>query len=216
MKKILFILLLSSGLCYGEQKSAIKAMFLSAVLPGLGEQYLGDTKGAIRGYLAEGAIWTTYFTAHWYTGTIAHNYGLYSIMNAGAASSQMVATNKLKTYYDAIEWFQNIDAYNTMISEQARDNYPDTSAVARAQQLEYIKENTFSDSLSWSWTDLGKWDVFRGLRKSERSIINKAGYCVGIALANRLVSVLLVAYKAPKNYGIDIYKNGIELNYMFK
>jgi hypothetical protein len=216
MKKILFILLLSSGLSYGEQKATNKAVLLSILLPGLGEQYLGDTKGAIREYLTEGAIWTTYFTAKWYAGNQAHNYDLYSKMNARTFPEYQVENGMRGTYYDAMEWYESIEVYNTMIREEARATYPDSLADARAERLKYIEENSISDTLSWKWTDMNKWDEFRQLRKTERDIIQKAGYCVGIALANRLVSALMVAYKVPKNYGLDIEQNGIQLNYMFK
>ncbi|MDD2890461.1 MAG: hypothetical protein PHE49_07460 [bacterium] len=217
MKKILFIiLLLNSGLSYGEPKATNKGILLSILLPGLGEQYFGDTKGAIRGYLTEGVIWTTYFTAKWYAGNLAHNYDLYSKMNTRQFPEYQVQSDMKSTYYDAMEWYESIEVYNTMIREEARSYYPDTLSNAREEQLKYIKENSISDSLSWKWTDMNKWDEFRQLRKTERDIIQKAGYCIGIALANRLVSALMVAYKVPQNYGLNIESNGIQLNYMFK
>jgi hypothetical protein len=216
MKKILFILLLSSSLSYGEPKTTNKGILLSILLPGLGEQYLGDNKGAIREYLIEGAIWTTYFTAHWYAGNLAHNYDIYSKMNTRTSPECQVSNEIKNTYYDAMEWYESREVYNTMIREEARAYYPDTSKNARAEQLKYVAENSISDSLNWNWTDVNKWDEFRGLRKTERDIIQKAGYCVGIALANRLVSALMVAYKVPKSYGLNIESNGIQLNYNFK
>lgn len=217
MKKVFLFLFLSSVLfgdeasdkVSGANKTTNKGILLSILLPGLGEQYLGETKGAIRGYIAEGVIWATYFGAHWYAGGIADNYTLHSKLNAGALPENIDKTEREK-YYDAVEWYESLESYNTAIRDEAYARYEKP-----AEQLEYIKDNTFGDSVKWVWSDTTKWEEYRNLRKSRRDILHKSTYCLGAAVLNRVISVLMVNYRIPKNYGINIEPNGIKLSYSF-
>lgn len=211
MKKLVILLLMSSTL-FGQDsgieetgKTTNKGILLSILLPGLGEQYFNEPKGALRGYIVEGAIWATYFGARWYADGVRDDYILHSTLNSGALP------DREEKYYEAVEWYESIDVYNTAIREEAYARYEDPEDI-----LQYINENIFPENARWVWSDTVKWEEYRKLRKSQRDILHKSSYCLGAAVLNRIISVLMVTYRIPKNYGIMVEPNGIRLSYSFE
>ncbi|MDI6840729.1 MAG: hypothetical protein QMD71_07785 [bacterium] len=189
-----------------KPKSHKKALALSLLLPGLGEQYIGDKSGAVRAYAIEASIWATFFGFRWYAGLITKNYILYGYANSGAK------TGKDEDYYNAVEWYENLEAYNTYIREEARYLYPEEKYPedARERQLKYIEEHSLPDSLKWEWDNQSKWNKYRSLRREKREVLQRATYCIGVAILNRVISGVIAAHTSPR-YGLLIEPYGVKV-----
>lgn len=187
-----------------EPKSTRKAMALSALLPGLGEHYMGYKSDAIRAYVIEGAIWLTYLGMRWYAGVLTNDYILYAHVHSGAK------TGSDELYYDAVEWYNDLDAYNEYIRQEARELYPDDTE----SRLRYIEENKLSEDLRWSWDNDSKWSKYRNLRKEKREVLQRVSYCIGAAILNRVISAVIASRVSPR-YGLLIEPNGIKLAVTF-
>jgi hypothetical protein len=189
-----------------EAKSRKRALFLSLLLPGLGEHYMDSKKDAIRAYIIETGIWSYFFGARWYVGVLAKDCILYAQANAGAKKGLN------EDYYDAVEKYKNLEAYNTAVREEARRLYPKN----REEQLKYIEENSFPDSLRWEWKDEKELDKYRELRSKKRRILHRTSYCIGIAVLNRIVSAIIATHLPKSKYSLRIEPNGIYLSYSLK
>ncbi|MCK4353207.1 hypothetical protein KAW65_07365 [candidate division WOR-3 bacterium] len=195
-----------------EPKSHKKAIALSLLVPGLGEQYMGNKKDAIRAYLIEGSIWFTYFGFRWYAGVLKNDYMLYAHANSGAKMGEG------GDYYDTVEWYESLDDYNEYIRQEAREIYPKDKYPedARERQLKYIEENSMPESLKWDWSiSNGKWKGYRNLRKEKREVLQRASYCVGAAILNRLISAIIASHEPPR-YGLIIKPNGFKVFFTLK
>ena len=195
-----------------EPKSTKKALALSLLLPGLGEQYMGHKKSAIRAYAIEATIWSAFFGGRWYAGVLKDDYILYAHSNSGAL------IGKDEDYYDAVEWYPNLEGYNTYISEKARDLYTeeDYGKKARELQLEYIEEHSLSDALAWKWADEQKWNKYRELRKKKRSVLQNTSYRVFAAILNRVASAIIATHLPKSGFGLQIEPNGVKIHFALR
>jgi hypothetical protein len=204
------ILLLISIITIGNQaevKSTKKAVLLSCLVPGLGETYMGDKKAGVRAMIIESTIWASYLGFNVYSHILRDDYILYGYANAG------VRKGMNEDYYDAVEWYSNTEQYNTMIKEKARALFPND----RDRQLNYIRENEIPQSESWNWEDGRKWNIYRDLRKGERTALHNASYCIGAAIFNRVVSAIITTrIKKSQNFGIWIEPNRCQVCWRFR
>ncbi|MBI4721923.1 MAG: hypothetical protein HY769_02815 [Candidatus Stahlbacteria bacterium] len=215
----IFIMLALGSVSYGEgvkiqlppnivlePKSHKKAIALSLLLPGLGEQYMGSKSDALRAYTIETGIWSTFFGLRWYAGVLAKDCLLYACANADAKSKQN------NEYYETVEWYKNLEAYNIAVKEDARSRYPDSLE----EQLKYIEENSLPDSLWWEWQDEKKWDEYRSLRSNSRSMFRNTSYCIGLAIVNRIVSAIIATHLPTSGLGLEVEPNGVKIRVAFK
>ena len=184
--KLLCMLMVCSPI-YSSAKTAKQAIFLSLLLPGVGEQYLGDKVGALRGYVTEISLWLSYFGFTKYGRIIRHNYQLFAHQYAGASLGMD------EDYYFAVEWYRDIEAYNRHIREEARMYYDD-----RDKQLEYIENHSLPEDVAWSWQDDTVWERFRHLRTDERKMYQFASMALGGLVINRIISAFWIYYRAPR------------------
>ena len=189
-----------------EPKSHKKALALSLLLPGLGEQYIGSKADAIRGYAIEAGIWSTFFGLRWYAGVLDKDGILYACAHADAKSKQN------EEYYETVEWYENLEAYNIAVREEARSRYPDS----REEQLKYIEEYSLPDSLRWEWQDESKWNEYRSLRSNSRSMLRNTSYCIGAAIVNRIVSAIIATHLPTSGLGLEVEPNGVKIKVAFK
>jgi hypothetical protein len=193
-----------------EPKSHRKALAMSALLPGLGEYYMGGKSDAIRACLIEVGIWSTFFGARWYAGLMANDCETYAHANAGATVGW-----EDEEYYKAVEWKENLEAYNTSVREDARwiyQNDPDSLA----KRMDYYKKHSFAESLAWEWKDEARWDKYRSLRSRGREILRNTTYCVGAAILNRVVSAVIATHLPVSGLGLHVKPNGMEIRYAIR
>jgi hypothetical protein len=191
-----------------------KAAFSSFVVPGSGDFLIGDKNRGICFMVAEAAIWLTYFDSkaeEEKKDNISKNFAAYY------ASANLERDDD--DYFNAMEDFlTNID-YNETVKEEARRLYPDTldSEVMQSRiedRREYIEENSYTGSDAWEWSSWEMTNNYRSIRKEKRSLGQRATNMVGLALANRMVS-LFTTYFFGRRVSLEIKDNEVEMGFHF-
>jgi len=191
-----------------------KAAFSSFVVPGSGDFLIGDKSRGICFMVAEAAIWLTYFDSkaeEEKKDNISKNFAAYY------ASANLERDDD--DYFNAMEDFlTNID-YNETVKEEARRLYPDTldSEVMQSRiedRREYIEENSYTGSDAWEWSSWEMTNNYRSIRKEKRSLGQRATNMVGLALANRMVS-LFTTYFFGRRVSLEIKDNEVEMGFHF-
>ena len=191
-----------------------KAAFSSFVVPGSGDYLMGDKERGLCFMVAEAAIWLTYFDSKKQEDErdrISQNFAaFYASANLG---------NEDEDYFNAMEDFlTNID-YNESVKEDARRLYPDTLDAEVMQdrieeRKEYIEENSYTGSDAWDWSSGELRDNYRDMRRDKRRLSQRATNMVGLALANRVVS-LFTTYFFGKRVSLEIKDKEIEVGFKF-
>jgi hypothetical protein len=237
MKSLLLIISISllSGILLGQDyKSPRKAMLFSAVLPGMGELYSGNsTKAAI--FLSnETAIWITYVRLKQETKWAEHNYKEYAYHNAG------LPMNSDADIYRLMGDYMSSDDYNREIELNVRNNLisllndPSVTESDRAfyalllndpsEYQDFIADYLYTGNESWNWNSENSYHKYYNLRKTRQELIIYKNFAVGAAIINRIVSIVDASLVSKKwnrihqKYGqIDIQpdfnKRGVNLVY---
>ncbi len=165
------------------RKSLSQAVFMSLVLPGAGQYYVGGTGEAKKFWVAEAAVWSTYAGFQWYGRRVRDDYKLYAVSEAGANGEI-----DSEDYYHAIEVYLTSEQYNEAVRSDARAIYPDDLEA----QMQYIVEHGYFEEDGWSWGE-ASWEEYGRLRRLSRDCFLKATYCVGAAIVNRIISAFFAA-----------------------
>ena len=157
----------------------------SLVLPGSG-QYLMGSKARGEAYLwTDAAIWLTYggMTA---VGNLRNQSAkLYARQYSGASLTQPT-----DDYYVALERYATSDDYNTDIRRDARELYPDDPQAQKA----YLQSHGYFGDQTWAWDSDSSRYAYWHMRMGERSVLHTAGFVLGAALLNRVVSAVDAAF----------------------
>jgi hypothetical protein len=165
------------------KKSVPLAMTASAILPGLGEQYIGRGDRAKLFFLAEGLIWVG-FGYYRVEGGIRRDRAIEFAQIHGHASTQGDAD-----YYEHIGQWLSLEEWHEIVRRDARLRFPEDPAA----QARFFEENKrYDESRFWEWDDDAERTEYRVLRsRFERSYRNSR-LVAGAALINRLISVIHV------------------------
>jgi len=167
----------SSGEIFEESEgekgpSRLAAAGLSFLLPGAGEMYLGDKRGAALFFSAEGAIWGTFAGFNIYGGWRKQEY-----RNFGAIHAGLDPEGKDDQFFEDVLYYQSRDDYNYWIHLVYRDEYP-----LYPETEEYF----------WEWQSDEVWDEYADIRSSSEVAYRRARTMLGVALINRVISVVHV------------------------
>jgi hypothetical protein len=164
-----------------EKKSLLTAVGASALLPGLGEQYVGRSERAKIFYFLEGALWTT-FAFYRIQGDLRRDrYIEFAGLQAGAPRDGDA------DYYEHIGDWLSLEEWHSVVRQDARFRFPDD---ALAQQDFFEQNKRYDEGEFWEWPDDETRTRFRQLRsRSERSFRN-ARLAVGAAIVDRLASII--------------------------
>jgi hypothetical protein len=163
------------------RKSVPLALFMSAALPGAGEYYMGSRTRSKVFFGIEAAAWASYLAFVYHGRRVRDDYKLFAAANAGASSG--VGS---EDYWNAIEWNMTNEDYNERVREEARALYPEDLD----RQKQYIDEHSYGGSLAWSWEGDEYAEEFRRLRRESRDAFQFAVYSTGVAILNRLASLM--------------------------
>ncbi len=163
-----------------REKSMGKALLLSLLLPGTGQQYLGSHRRARTMWVAEGAIWTTYAL---FTVQGGNRRDKYEEMAHLFASVNGVRDD---TYYQAIAFYITNYDYNIDVKREARFIYPYDPAL----QEEYFLSNGLFGDDGWEWESVKQQLDFRNARTASKKSYRKATLTIGFAVLNRMVSMI--------------------------
>ena len=196
MKKIvlglLIVLLFTSGSLFADAQtevyvtepvSAGKAMLYSALVPGLGEMYLGEYTRAGIFLGAEILILASYFRLNqevdWKTNSYKFYANHYADVPLGSSDS----------YYRLINNYISSEKYNSEIELFLRNRYiiydynPDLYDY-------YLDLYLISDEDAWEWESRDNWLRYREIRREKQRLEIYANFAIGAAVVNRLISVI--------------------------
>jgi len=216
---ILIIILLSLSLA-GKDVSVKKAMFYSALVPGLGEMYTQNySKGAI--FLAtETAIIFSYIRMQSELDWAKRSYKQYAFSVAD------VPTNMDDEYYQLIQNYMSSEEYNDNIIRDARNYFLIYNTDPEGYEA-YLEANLISEEDSWHWANNDEWISYRSLRLKKQDYEIYTNFAFAAAILNRIISIIDSAVEARKlkrsgqylgklSVNPDWNKKGIEINYEYR
>jgi hypothetical protein len=150
-------------------KSVMKAALLSALLPGAGEYYVGNRGKARYFFTVEALSWAGCIAYRTYGHWKKEDYMRYAKTHANANLE-----GKSEEFRDMVGFYHSIDDYNSLgrVYDPQRPYLYDTP------------EN------HWRWQNDADQATYRDLKNRSREAYRRGKFMVGIAVANRIISVL--------------------------
>jgi hypothetical protein len=158
-------------------------MLYSLLRPGLGEYKLGYHERAKIFFVAEGAIWTSYFVFRSQGSHRKELYHEFAYVHAGAQPRDD------DDYYRIIGNYIASDgpySANEQVRREARALYPDN----RTLQEEYFQAHAYTGDDAWTWESNALLDRYQGMRDSSISAYHQSEFSIGFLIASRLISVV--------------------------
>ena len=154
----------------GERKiSLVKAGIYSALLPGLGEYYVGHRSKARIFFAVEAATWISFLTYHMYG-----NWKEDDFINFAAAHANASLEGKNEEFQDWVGFYVDIDQFNSL----GRVEDPERP---------YLIDN---DENHWRWQTAKDQETFRNLKNRSRDAFRRRDFMIGLAIVNRVVSII--------------------------
>ena len=165
-----------------KQKSKMKALGLSLLLPGAGQYYAGNkTRMAIFGS-AEALIWTSFFGLRTYGSWKKEDYKSWAAFHAGADIN-----NKSDLYFEKLTYYDNLGEYN-----QLAPLYDGSEAQLFPSSSDYW----------WNWDSDASRSHYRSLRNQSKMAYRRSLFLIGAMIANRILSGI-DAYRSAGSGGGD-------------
>jgi hypothetical protein len=184
---VLFVLSVLSAAAEPQQYNG-RYILASLAVPGAGEMWMNSRlKGEIFLW-TDAAVWLTWGTMMTIGNSSDHSARLFAGQYSGSSTTQ-----RADDYYVALERYPTSDMHNEDIRREAREMYPDNPE----RQRTYAESRSYTGNLAWNWgSDSLRFNYWRQ-RKSARSVLHAAGFVLGAALVDRLVSAIDVAFFTP-------------------
>ncbi|MBK7141684.1 MAG: hypothetical protein IPH75_06365 [bacterium] len=153
----------------GDKKSLFKAGLYSALIPGLGEYYVGNRKKARIFFAADAVTWIGFASYRIYGHEKEQDYVRFAQTNANAQLE-----NKSDEFRDLVGFYTNINEYNTF------GRVFDTDRP-------YLVD---SPENHWQWESEADRATYRHLKNRSREAYRTSDFFIGIALVTRVVSII--------------------------
>jgi len=151
-----------------ENKSVLKAALYSALVPGLGENYVGHKTKAKVFFTIEAVTWISYVAFHTYGDWKKDDMIRYAADKAGAKLD-----DKDDQFFDWVGFYDSSEEFNSL----GRVSDPDRA---------YLN----SPETYWQWSSEAERDVFRSYKNSSRTAYDRAKFMIMAAISNRIISVI--------------------------
>jgi len=164
-----------------DDRSPLKAVGASLLLPGLGERYVEPGRRSTLFFALEATIWSTWAFYRIQAEDRESRHEEFAVLQGAAAAQED------DDYYEHIGLWLSLDEWHEIVRRDARFRFPDDPGAQEA----YFQENQrYDESQSWEWEDDATRLRFRQLRsRSERSFRN-ARLAAGAAIFNRFASAI--------------------------
>ncbi len=143
---------------------------LSLLVPGAGQLYLGNKTRATFFFAAEGAIWASYSGFTIYGNWQKEEYHSFAAIHSGANPD-----GKNDSFFEDLLDFDSRDQYNYWMHLIYRDQIPPYPTTE-----EYF----------WDWENDASRDEYSDMRTSSEKAYRSAKTVLGVALINRVISVV--------------------------
>jgi hypothetical protein len=179
---VLILSAVASGVCGDTEdgKSLKKALLLSLVLPGAGQQYLGNTGRARLMFVSEAGVWATF------TGFRIQSQMREDRYKEMAELFASVRGERSDDYYLAIAYYMSSEEFNIDVMREARFRFPED----REKQIEYFDANGYFGEDAWEWETTERRLDFRTTRTASRESERRAVLTTGFAVLNRVISMI--------------------------
>lgn len=177
-----------------QRKSLPKAIFLSLLVPGGGEFYVGSkAKGRI--FLGvEASLWASFFGFRTYGAWIKNDYQSYAAVHAGVDLE-----GKSEDFFEDINFYASRDEYNQL---------------ARLYQREEASVYPENSLWNWHWESPESQRYYRKLRNRSESAYRKALFMLGLSAANRVLSVIDTIREVRKyNRKVDMEFSSVTVDF---
>jgi len=182
MKKYLLIIFICSAGLSAQISGNAKTKLQSLVLPGWGEQSLGESKRAQGFFLRETALWLVFLggkkASDWYES----DYRAFAGLHADVSMTG-------KNYLFAV----NLGHYDSF------EEYNDSKERKRLVADKYEEENGFE----WQWDDKANRIKFDKMRINSGNYRKYTKFAVGGLVLHRLISLFDVIYLERKNLPLE-------------
>ena len=175
-----------------NRKSVSRAMLYSALLPGLGEHYVGSRKKARYFFAVEAISWLGFLSYHTYGNWREDDYINFARERAGAQLE-----DKDDLHRDWVGFYDDIDQFNEFGRVQDRER-------------PYLVDN---ESNHWRWRSASDKSAYRELKNRSREAFRRRDFTVGLMILNRIVSIIDAIHDARKTrrlFGDTTPSNGRE------
>ena len=201
MKKYLFLIILCTTYLTAQMQVNAKAKLQSLVLPGWGEQTLGESKRAQSYFIREAALWLIYIGVKKTSGWYESDYTAYAELHADVYMEG-------KNYLFAV----NLGHYDSF------EEFNDTKERQRQVENKYEKDI----GLEWQWDNSANRIKYDEMRIKSVTYDKYARFVVGGLILHRLVSFIDVIYLERTNLHVNIEPqleqnfSSMKLNFSFK
>ena len=151
------------------KKSIVKAALYSALLPGLGEYYVGNRRKARVFFAVEAVTWIGYLSYKVYG-----NWKEDDLIRFASEYANANLEGKSQEFQDWVGFYDDIDQYNSLGRVQDQDR-------------PYLIDN-FENH--WRWQSDDDKANYRNLKNSSREAFRRTNFLVGLAVVNRIVSII--------------------------
>ncbi len=149
--------------------SFFKAGIYSALVPGLGEYYVGHRSKARVFFAVETATWISFFSFHIYG-----NWKENDMVQFAAEHANAHLENKNDEFKDWVGFYDDIDQFNSL-------------GRVQDQNRPYLIDNAENH---WRWQTLSEQSIYRHLKNRSREAHRRRDFMVGLAVVNRIVSII--------------------------
>ena len=176
----LIIVLLTAGIGAGfvdaRETSAKKAFFLSLLIPGAGQYYVGEKGWAKTFLLSEGLLWLGYAGFREYGSWRENDYRVFASVHAGVDPE-----GKDSEFFDDVGFYDSVFERNRVTRWEEG---PEALLYAEGSQP------------SWTWDSEASRLTFRSLRSSTLTARERSLYVVGGIILNHVMSAIQAARSA--------------------
>ncbi len=145
-----------------------KAFFLSLLIPGLGEAYVGNTGNAKSFFTSELILWASWFTLDRYYDINVNHYSSFAALHSGLNPAGKGDTLR-----------RNLGNYQTSLL------YNKSVFIDYGPEAQY-----YQDSEEWSWDNSENRRKYRKMMEDAQNINRKTTMFLGVLLGNHLLSAI--------------------------
>ena len=164
-----------------------KAIFMSMLLPGLGERSIGSYRSAKLFYSSESSLWLSLFMFQKRKEWKREDYQAYAAARAGVSNE-----GKNDQFYSDVSNFSDVDEFN--------------AAIRRSREPESVYNGADEQ---WSWSTEEERLKFKSLKLESDNAGQNIKRIIGAMLVNRIFSVMNTIYRynkleSPATLSLDI------------
>jgi len=197
--------------------SVRRAVFYSALVPGLGEMYAGNTnKGAFFVGVEAAILFGSYRLEQerdWKIDDSQRYAEVYAGVPEGSSDD---VYRRIQSYYCS-------DDYNEQYLRDGRNYYLIYKNDPDAYD-EYVAANIYTGDETWEWQSEETWRHYQTLRKEKQDLEVYAKFAFGAMLVNRVISIVDAArtarahnrYVGSLSVQPDVRRSGFSLNYEYR